>query len=90
MDLVRSCKRLHIEDIHSSKDDTDADNWNKVNNLRYYLMKDSKDKMSLFNSIREAAAHKDHKALSELQIEMVNVIGELKDAYNIYKRNILD
>lgn len=90
MEVVRSCKRLHIEDIHSSKDDTDAENWNKVNNLRYYLMKDSKEKMSLFNNIREAAAHKDYKALSELQTEMVNVIGELKDAYNIYKRNILD
>jgi glutamine synthetase len=90
MDLVRSCKRLHIEDVHNSKDDTDAENWNKVNNLRYYLMKDSKEKMSLFNKIREAAAHKDYKALSELQTEMVNVIGELKDAYNMYKRNILD
>ena len=90
MDLVRSCKMLHNDDNHSSKDNTDAENWSKVNKIRHYLMKESKDKNSLFNSIREAAAQKNYKTLSELQIEMGNVIGELKEAYNMYKRNIID
>lgn len=90
MDLVRSCKMLHNADNHSSKDNIDAENWDKVNNIRYYLMKESKDKNSLFNSIRDAAAQKNYKALSELQIEIGNVIGELKEAYNMYKRNIID
>jgi glutamine synthetase len=81
---------LHIEDNLCSKDDPDAINWNKVSDLRNYLMKDTKNNISLFNKIREAAAHKDYNTLSELQTEMSNVIGELKDAYNIYKRNIID
>jgi glutamine synthetase len=90
MDLVRSCKMLHSEDTSSIEDEIDAENWSKVNSLRHYLMKDSKDKNSLFTNIREAAAQKNYKTLSELQIEMSNVIGELKEAYNMYRRNILD
>ena len=90
MDLVRSCKILHVEDNLSLSDNPDTENWNRVNHIRHYLMKDSKDKMSLFNRIREAAAQKNYKTLSELQIEMSNVIGELKEAYHIYKRNIID
>jgi glutamine synthetase len=90
MDLVRSCKMLHSEDTSSIEDEIDAENWSKVNSIRHYLMKDSKDKNSLFTNIREAAAQKNYKTLSELQIEMSNVIGELKEAYNMYRRNILD
>jgi glutamine synthetase len=90
MDLVRSCKMLHSEDTSSIEDEIDAENWSKVNSVRYYLMKDSKGKNSLFTNIREAAAQKNYKTLSELQIEMSNVIGELKEAYNMYRRNILD
>ncbi|HYE08884.1 MAG TPA: glutamine synthetase [Patescibacteria group bacterium] len=89
-DLVRCCKILHIEDNYSAKDDVDADNWSKVNDLRYYLMKDTKNQVSLFNRVREAAAKKDYSTLSQLQIELSEVIGELKEAYNKYKRNILD
>jgi glutamine synthetase len=90
MDLVRSCKMLHSEDTSSIEDEIDAENWSKVNSIRHYLMKDSKDKNSLFTNIREAAAQKNYKTLSEFQIEMSSVIGELKEAYNMYRRNILD
>jgi glutamine synthetase len=90
MDFVRSCKMLHSEDTSSIEDEIDAENWSKVNSLRHYLMKDSKDKNSLFTNIREAAAQKNYKTLSEFQIEMSSVIGELKEAYNMYRRNILD
>lgn len=90
MDLVRSCKMLHTDHGFGAGVDIDTENWSKVNDLRLYLMKDSKEQSSLFNRIREAAADKDYKNLSELQIELSNVVSELKEAYNIYKRNIID
>jgi glutamine synthetase len=91
MDLVRGCKMLH-EDSYDSKEDVDIDseNWSKVNIIRHYLMKDNKTQASLFNRVREAAAKKDYDTLSELQIEMSKIIGDLRDAYSVYKRNILD
>jgi glutamine synthetase len=89
-DLVRSCRMLHSEQNYNTKGDIDSENWNKVNALRHYLMKDAKDQASLFNRIREAAAAKDYRALSELQVEMSCIIGELRESYNIYKRNLLD
>jgi len=90
MDLVRSCKMLHIDQSTNAEADLDTENWNRVNELRHYLMKDTKNQLSLFNKIREAAAEKDYKTLSVLQIEMAKVIAELREAYNIYKRNIID
>jgi glutamine synthetase len=92
MDLVRGCKMLHVEENYSSKEDVDIDseNWSKVNIIRHYLMKDNKTQASLFNRVREAAAKKDYETLSELQIEMSKIIGDLRDAYSVYKRNILD
>ncbi len=90
MDYVRSCKLLHIPEDCGSTEDIDTENWNKVDKIRKYLMRDTKDQKSLFNKIREVASNKDYKALSELQIEMGNVISSLKDAYNIYKINIID
>ncbi len=90
MDYVRSCKILHIPEDCGSSEDIDTVNWNKVDKIRKYLMRDTKEQKSLFNKIREVASNKDYKSLSELQIEMGNVISGLKDAYNIYKINIID
>jgi glutamine synthetase len=90
MDLVRGSKILHSEQNDNNMEDVDTENWNKVNALRNYLMKDTKNQISLFNKIREAAALKDYKALSALQVEMSSKIGELREFYSIYRRNILD
>ncbi|MGB7604419.1 MAG: hypothetical protein WBL93_02985 [Lutisporaceae bacterium] len=90
MDYVRCCKLLHLTDNNSSNEDLDSENWSKVDKIRKYLMRDTKEQMSLFNRIREVASNKDYKSLSELQIEMGNVMAALKDAYNIYKTNIID
>lgn len=90
MDLVRSCKKLHNGDNSLEMEDTDVKNWLEVSRIRNYLMKDTAESISLFNRIREAAVKKDYAILSELQIEMSKVIDELKEAYSIYKRNIID
>lgn len=90
MDFVRSCKLLHIAENYASNDDVDTENWSKVDKLRRYMMKDTKERMSLFNRTREAASNRDFELLSELQIEMGKVMSELREAYNEYKRNIMD
>lgn len=90
MDYIRCCKRLHLTDNNSSDEVFDSENWSKVDRIRKYLMRDTNEKKSLFNRIREVASNKDYKSLSELQIEMGNVMIALKDAYNIYKINIID
>lgn len=90
MDYVRCCKRLHLTDNNSSDEALDNENWSKVDKIRKYLMRDTYEQKSLFNRIREVASNKDYKSLSELQIEMGNIMIALKDAYNIYKINIID
>ncbi|GAB6086634.1 type I glutamate--ammonia ligase [Alkaliphilus crotonatoxidans] len=85
--IVRSCKRLHDAD-HAT--DIDVVNWEKINSLRNYLMKDSLERKSLFTQIRDALEGKNYELASQLQIEMAEKITLLKQLYIIYKRNLLD
>ncbi len=85
MDFVRICTKLH-----SAQDEVDDRNWARVNSIRLYLMKDNENSKSLFNHIREVASQEKYAELSELQIELCNKVNELKEAYNIYRRNIID
>ncbi|QZY56143.1 glutamine synthetase [Crassaminicella profunda] len=87
MDIVRSYKKLHESDFVT---DLDVVNWEKINYLRYYLMKDSLNKKSLFTKIREAIDSKDYKAVSTLQLEMRSKMNELNELYTIYKRNLFE
>ncbi|WZL74260.1 glutamine synthetase [Clostridiaceae bacterium 35-E11] len=87
MDFVRNCKKLHKTENAS---DLDVVNWEKINHLRYYLMKDRLNKKSLFTQIREAIDTQDYPAASRLQLEMASKINELKDLYTIYKRNLFE
>lgn len=87
MELVREYKRLH-----GSENVTDLDvvNWEKINHLRYYLMKDSLNKKSLFTRIREAIDKKDYDSVSSLQIEMNEKVDLLKNLYLDYKKNLFE
>ncbi len=89
MDLVRGSKMLH-GCCNAVADEFDAANWAEVDELRRFLMKDTKEQSSLFNQIRDAAANRDYESLSELQIEKSAAISDLKEAYSNYKRNIID
>ncbi len=85
MEVVRECKKLHdTEDVT----DLDVVNWEKINQIRYYLMKDSLNYKSLFTKIKEAIAIEDYDAVSELQLEMTDKVNELKSLYAEYKNNI--
>ncbi|WP_432401285.1 glutamine synthetase [Wukongibacter sp. M2B1] len=85
IELVRDCKKVHDLEFAT---DLDIVNWEKVNQLRYYLMKDSMSQKSLFTRIRESIDNKEYDLVSDLQIEMSEKITDLKKLYAIYKRNL--
>ncbi|WP_026478024.1 type I glutamate--ammonia ligase [Alkaliphilus transvaalensis] len=85
--IVRNCKKLHIVDQAT---DLDVVNWEKINNLRIHLMKDSLERKSLFTEIREALEGKEYELASRLQMEMAEKIASLKAMYNVYKRNLME
>ncbi|SHK15174.1 type I glutamate--ammonia ligase [Paramaledivibacter caminithermalis] len=87
IELVRECKKVHDIDYAT---DLDVVNWEKVNQLRYYLMKDSLNHKSLFTRIREGIDNKDYNLVSDLQIEMNDKITLLKKLYANYKRNLFN
>jgi glutamine synthetase len=78
--------------IHSPEKalDLDLDNWQKINDLRHSLMKDTYSKTSLFTKIKEASKTKDYPELSKLQIELDEQMDALRSYYVNYKKNLLD
>jgi glutamine synthetase len=86
-EIVRSCRKLHeTENIT----DLDVVRWEKINSIRYYLMKDNLTNKSLFTRIREALINNDYDLASSLQLEMSAKINEIKDLYVQYKRNLFE
>lgn len=84
MDIVRECIMLHKD----GRTDLDVVNWEKIKDLRIYLMKDSLSQKSLFTRIKEAIGIKNYDLASELQIEMQQKIKELVESYTEYKKNL--
>ncbi|MCY6370032.1 glutamine synthetase [Clostridium ganghwense] len=84
---IRKYKILH--NVEKALD-LDISNWQKINDLRYYLMKDSHSSKSLFTKVIEAATSGDYAAVSNLQVEMDTKMEELRKYYSNYKRNLLD
>lgn len=83
--LIRRCREIEA-DYYT---DQDVYNWNKVNELRCYLAKDTLENKSLFTMLREALADGDYAMASELQVKMYSSIEELKELYAVYTRNII-
>lgn len=84
---IRQYKMVHSIDKAL---DLDLANFQKINNLRYYLMKDSYTNISLFSMIREAIDKNDLEKVSELQIELEEKMDELRHMYTIYLKNLID
>ncbi|PRR77900.1 Glutamine synthetase 1 [Clostridium liquoris] len=84
---IRSCKMLHSLDKAL---DLDISNWMSINELRYYIMKDSYTNKSLFTKIKEAADNKNYEELSNLQLELDSKMHKLRNLYSSYKKNLLD
>ena len=84
-EIVRAAKEIETEYVT----DQDAYNWNKINELRYYLAKDSIDEKSLFTLLTNALNEGDYETASGLQVEMYDKIEELKALYDVYMKNII-
>lgn len=87
IETVRQCIKLH--DNQNIKD-IDTIMWEKVNSLRYYLMKDSIDKKSLFTRTRDAIAKNDYSTVSYLEIEISEKMQKLNELYAKYKKNLFE
>jgi glutamine synthetase len=86
-DEIRSFKKLHCAEQAL---DLDVANWQKVNDLRQYLLKDTYSTKSLFTSVKDAIDAGDYETVSELQVKMDAKIVELRALYSAYKNNLLD
>jgi glutamine synthetase len=87
MEFVRSCVPLHYNEEDNS---LDRECWERIHQLKLYLLKDAAGRKSLFSMIRTAIAQKDYRTVSRLQQEMSSKIDELKSMYAEYKRNIIN
>jgi glutamine synthetase len=84
---IRNFKKLHNAEKAL---DLDVANWEKINNLRLYLLKDTYSNKSLFTRINNATEVGHYKEVSNLQIELDEKIKELRDLYAAYKKNLID
>lgn len=83
--IVRACKPIETE----YGTDQDIYVWNKINELRCYLAKDSLDDKCLFTLLTNELEEEDYAAASALQIEMYDKMEELKALYIAYKKNMI-
>jgi len=87
IDLIRRYKKLH-GDIDVT--DLDIVNWEKINFIRHTLMKDSLNTESLFTKVTKAIKNKNYKEVSNLQIEIIDLMSKLEKLYQEYKHNLLE
>lgn len=83
--IIRGCKKLHTVE---NMDAIDEIHWNKIENLKIELMKNTMTKKSLFCLIKEALEIHDYETASKLQLEMNKKMEELQELYIYYKKNI--
>lgn len=83
--IVRNAKEIKSDYVT----DLDSYNWNKINNLRSYLAKDSIDEKSLFTLLIHALNDGDYATASGLQVEMNDKVEELKAHYDSYVKNMI-
>ncbi len=87
MKLVRNTKKQHGLDYVT---DLDVVNWEKINAIRYDLMKDSLEKKSYITQTREAIIEQDYEKVSGLQLLIADKVVSLKELYLKYRRNLLE
>lgn len=87
MEFIRGCKYLnHTEEAT----DLDSFLWEKIDKKKRFLMKDSSKEKSLFTRLKEAVEKENYQEMSNLQIEMIEEMSELRALYSLYKKNILN
>ena len=84
LDTVRNMVAIHTD----SRNSVDDKRFAEVNDLRFYLAKDSDDRKSLFTRLTDALHDGDYDLASKLQIEMNDKMEELETKYANYAKNI--
>ncbi|WP_411679617.1 glutamine synthetase [Clostridium thailandense] len=84
---IRGFKKLHSAERAL---DLDVANWEKINALRLYLLKDTYSTKSLFTRISDATEAENYDEVSNLQIELDAKMKELRDLYISYRKNLID
>ena len=84
---IRNSKMIHTPEKAL---DLDLANWQKINDLRHLLMKDTYAKTSLFTKIKEASKVENYTELSALQLQLDVQMEQLRLCYTNYKKNLLD
>ena len=84
MDIVRECVKLHKEDAT----DYDVVNWTRVNDLRFYIGKDTMSEKCLLTRAKEALDRCEYALASDLQVELQQKISQLTEYYLMYKKNL--
>ena len=84
MDTVRKMVSIHTD----SRNSIDDKRFAEVNDLRFYLAKDSDDRKSLFTRLIDALNDGEYDLASQLQIEMNDKMEELEAKYANYAKNI--
>lgn len=84
---IRSYRMIHDPEKAL---DLDIASWMKINELRFYLMKDTYSTKSLFTRIRNASEQNSYSEISKLQLELDEKIKSLREMYSAYKKNLLD
>ena len=84
LDTVRSMVAIHTD----SRNSVDDKRFAEVNDLRFYLAKDSDDRKSLFTRLIDALNDGEYDLASQLQIEMNDKMEELEAKYANYAKNI--
>ena len=84
LDTVRKMVAIHTD----SRNSVDDKRFAEVNDLRFYLAKDSDDRKSLFTRLIDALNSGEYDLASQLQIEMNDKMEELEAKYANYAKNI--
>jgi glutamine synthetase len=87
MKLVRNTRKLHGFEYVT---DLDVVHWEKINLIRYELMKDRLETKSLLTQLREAAIKEEYENISKLQLLIADKTSLLKQLYIQYRRNLLE
>lgn len=82
---VREMKPVHVEGANSCDDRR----FKALNELRFYLAKDSEEQESLFTRLSKALKAGQYDDASKLQVEMNDKMEELEAAYAHYYNNVL-
>lgn len=82
---VRDMKPVHVEGANSCDDRR----FKALNELRFYLAKDSEEQESLFTRLSKALKAGQYDDASKLQVEMNDKMEELEAAYAHYYNNVL-